>query len=170
MATPKLKLLDNGYGTYIELDGKTMGKGINHIKYEKEARKPATLDIHISNLREFEFGEDGSFDEKLNRLQEMEQEVISGQEIAEAISKSIIRANTSKDESQPMIEIPELYKTIIKKSEGILRSTLIKEMITIGHTISHNCNHFTGKKGKIHKRKKDRSKKKNVHVNKYEKR
>lgn len=89
MATPKLRLFDNGYGTYIELDGKTMGKGINHIKYEKEGRKPATLDIHIGNLREFEFGEDGSFDEKLNRLQEMEQKMISGQEIAEAISKSI---------------------------------------------------------------------------------
>lgn len=38
---------------------------------------------------------------------------------------------------------------------------------TMGHSHSSNFQHFTGKKKKIKKHKKDKSRKKRIHVNKY---
>ena len=38
--TPKVRILDFGPGTWLELDGKTMGKAIDRITYEKVAGEP----------------------------------------------------------------------------------------------------------------------------------
>lgn len=40
----------------------------------------------------------------------------------------------------------------------------------MGHSHSSNFQHFTGKKKKIKKHRKDKSRKKRIHVNKYERR
>lgn len=67
----KFRLLDDGRGTYLELDGKTIGKGVTSISYNKAGREPATLNIGI-NVQDFEFDSDGHFDEVEKRLKEIE--------------------------------------------------------------------------------------------------
>lgn len=59
---PKARILDAGKATYIELDGKTMGVGIDFVEYKKEADNPAELTIHIADVESFSFLPDGEFD------------------------------------------------------------------------------------------------------------
>lgn len=68
----KMRLIDIGQGTYLELDGKTMGRGIECIEYKKEAGKPGELSIRISNLKDFKFERDGYFDEVEKKLLQCE--------------------------------------------------------------------------------------------------
>lgn len=59
----KFKLLCDGRGTYIELDGKTMGRGIKRVKFEQDVSDcNPTVDIQI-DLKDFRFMPDGKFDE-----------------------------------------------------------------------------------------------------------
>ena len=67
----KLRLLDTGTGTYLELDGKTLGEGITFVSYNKVGREPATLNIGI-DLKDFKFMPDGKFDEAEKKLKEIE--------------------------------------------------------------------------------------------------
>ena len=58
----ELKILDTGKGAYVEVDGKTLGEGLNGVEYRSPGNKPGTL------LLEFEtdkpaFMPEGYFDE-----------------------------------------------------------------------------------------------------------
>lgn len=67
----KFKLLDDGTGTYMELDGKSMGEGVKSVSYTKVGREAAVLNLEI-NLADFHFMPDGYFDEKEKQLAEIE--------------------------------------------------------------------------------------------------
>ena len=58
----KFRLINTGRGTFIELDGKTMAKGITSVKFEQVAHENINLVLNI-DLKEFEFLPDGTFDE-----------------------------------------------------------------------------------------------------------
>ncbi len=64
----KVRILDTGTCTMLELDGKTMGEGIDRITYEKEAGKSAVLTIRINSVDSFEFLPDGEFDRAVERV------------------------------------------------------------------------------------------------------
>lgn len=68
----KLRIICDGRGTIVELDGKTMSKGIEHVKFEHVGadRKPM-LDLRL-DLSTFRFLPDGRFDEAEKRLSEIE--------------------------------------------------------------------------------------------------
>lgn len=68
----KFRLLDTGKGTYIELDGKTMGRGIDEVAYRKVAGEPAEVTIHIDDMDVFRFEPDGKFDEVERKVNEYE--------------------------------------------------------------------------------------------------
>lgn len=68
----KLKILCDGWGTYVELDGKTIGRGIESIKFEHDAAAGEKPKCQISiDLSDFEFMPDGRFDEVAKRSAEM---------------------------------------------------------------------------------------------------
>lgn len=67
----KFRLLDDGRGTYLELDGKSMGEGVKSVSYTKVGRESAVLNLEI-DLGDFRFMPDGYFDEKEKQLAEME--------------------------------------------------------------------------------------------------
>lgn len=64
----KFRLASDGNATFIELDGKSMGEGVQSVYFEKEGNsKFAKLELKI-NLNEFRFAPDGWFDEKEAQL------------------------------------------------------------------------------------------------------
>lgn len=67
-----LKIVCNGRGTYLELDGKTLGDGVKSVKFEHDGatRKP-TLDLQL-DLADFRFMPDGKFKEVSERMDEEE--------------------------------------------------------------------------------------------------
>ncbi|MBE6943837.1 MAG: hypothetical protein E7453_06205 [Ruminococcaceae bacterium] len=65
----KLKILYTGRGTIVELDGKTIGTGVEAIEFRHETNKPAKANLSI-NLSEFSFMPDGHFDEACQRVKE----------------------------------------------------------------------------------------------------
>lgn len=58
----KLKIICDGRGTYVELDGKAMGRGVESVCFEHDAPNAPTLNLKI-NLSEFRFMKDGKLDE-----------------------------------------------------------------------------------------------------------
>lgn len=74
----KFRMLTDGYHTYAELDGKSIGRGIYSVKYThdltegSEKTKPhLVLEI---DLDEFEFMPDGYFDEAQKKLQGLDKQ------------------------------------------------------------------------------------------------
>lgn len=68
----KVRILDDGRGAYVELDGKTMGEGVDLVEYKKKGSDPAELTIHIYNTDDFQFHPDGTFDKAEKWLKEHE--------------------------------------------------------------------------------------------------
>lgn len=68
----KFRLIDTGKGTYIELDGKTAGRGIDKVEYKKVAGKSGEITLHIDDVDAFRFEKDGRFDEVENEIKEYE--------------------------------------------------------------------------------------------------
>lgn len=68
----KVRILDDGRGVYLELDGKTIGEGVDLIEYKKKGSDPAELTIHIYNTCDFQFHPDGTFDKAEKWLNEHE--------------------------------------------------------------------------------------------------
>lgn len=67
----KLKILCTGQATYVELDGKTLGSGVNYIKFEHNAADAKSPQCTIGiDLGEFRFMPDGHFDDVAKRLAE----------------------------------------------------------------------------------------------------
>lgn len=58
---PKLKIVFLGSATYVELAGKTIGKGVKAVAFQHE-RDNATLNLTI-NLKDFAFMPDGYIDQ-----------------------------------------------------------------------------------------------------------
>lgn len=58
----KLKILCTGDKTIVELDGKTIGKGVNAIDFRHDGGENAEVKISI-DLGKFSFMPDGQFDE-----------------------------------------------------------------------------------------------------------
>lgn len=67
----KFKLLDDGRGAFLELDGKSMGEGVTSISYTKAGRESATLHLEI-DVEKFKFLPDGYFDKAEKTLAEIE--------------------------------------------------------------------------------------------------
>lgn len=63
----KLKIICDGRGTYVELDGKAMGRGVESVCFEHCASKAPTLNLEI-NLSKFRFMEDGKLNEVEKQL------------------------------------------------------------------------------------------------------
>lgn len=59
---PKLRIISIGSATYVELDGKTIGRGVECIRFHHEGDDDARLRLDI-NLREFSFLPDGYLEE-----------------------------------------------------------------------------------------------------------
>lgn len=72
LVVAKLRIVSSGNGTFVELDGKTMGRGVEYLKFEHDGqtRKP-TLDLRL-DLTDFRFMPDGRLDEVEKRFQEAE--------------------------------------------------------------------------------------------------
>lgn len=67
----KLKILCTGAATYVELDGKTIGRGIEFIKFKHNATDGERPKCEIGiDLHDFKFMPDGRFEEVLERLEE----------------------------------------------------------------------------------------------------
>lgn len=66
----KVRILDDGRGAWLELDGKTMGAGVDLIEYKKKGSDPAELTVHIQNTDDFQFHPDGTFDKAEKWLKE----------------------------------------------------------------------------------------------------
>lgn len=68
----KLKIVCNGRGTYLELDGKVLGDGVKSVKFEHDGTKgKPTIDLSI-DLADFQFMPDGKFDEVSRRMDKEE--------------------------------------------------------------------------------------------------
>lgn len=67
----KLRLITNGKHTFIELGGKTIGRGIEgfHLSQNMRYEKEPILDLRI-NLNQFEYMPDGYFEEVENSMTE----------------------------------------------------------------------------------------------------
>lgn len=57
----KFRFASNGFTTVVELDGKTIGKGVNKLEFLHEGGKCAELKLDI-DLHGFQFYPDGEFD------------------------------------------------------------------------------------------------------------
>lgn len=62
---PKLIIADDGFASFVEIDGKTLGSGTEYVRYEKTGGEPATLDIHISDVNHFKFLPSGYADKMI---------------------------------------------------------------------------------------------------------
>lgn len=67
----KFRLISTGRNTYMELDGKSMAKGITSVKFEQVAHETIHLTLDI-DLKEFEFLPNGKFDEMERQLKSVE--------------------------------------------------------------------------------------------------
>ena len=59
---PKLRLISNGDYTFIELDGNTLGRGVDHVEVTHDGGGNAKLHLTIS-VDEFSFMPDGYLDQ-----------------------------------------------------------------------------------------------------------
>lgn len=57
----KFRMASNGTATCIELDGKTLGTGVESVRFYQNGHGEGKLDISI-DLEEFSFMPDGYFD------------------------------------------------------------------------------------------------------------
>lgn len=57
---PKLRIVDFGKSTYVELDGKVFGTHTKSVKYEKYGQEPATLEIKVDDVGGFEWLRDSA--------------------------------------------------------------------------------------------------------------
>lgn len=67
MSKVKFCLVCDGSHTYAELDGKSIGTGVESVSFEHIAGEDASVNLKL-NMKEFEFMPDGYFDEVLKRL------------------------------------------------------------------------------------------------------
>lgn len=58
----KISITSNGRVTCVELDGKTIGTGVEAVRFEHNSSGECKLDLSI-NLTNFSFKPDGYFDE-----------------------------------------------------------------------------------------------------------
>lgn len=58
----KLRILSTGKYSFLELNGKSMGKGVTSFSFSHEGSGDATLTLTL-DLNTFEFMQDGTFDE-----------------------------------------------------------------------------------------------------------
>lgn len=65
----KLRVITNGKHTFIELGGKTIGRGIEefHLSQNMRCEKDPMLDLRI-NLNQFEYMPDGYFEDVEKRM------------------------------------------------------------------------------------------------------
>lgn len=66
---PKLRLFSTGTATYIELDGKALGPGVERVEITHNGAGEARLILSI-DVANFSFMPDGFFDEAAKRLEE----------------------------------------------------------------------------------------------------
>lgn len=59
---PKIKILSTGTRTIVELDGKTIGRGIEAVSFSHDPKGEVKLELSI-DLKNFSFMPDGRFDE-----------------------------------------------------------------------------------------------------------
>lgn len=67
----KFRMVTDGRHTYAELDGKTIGQGVDKIEVVADADK-VSVDIHIGDLNDFAFMEDGYFNHAEKVMNETE--------------------------------------------------------------------------------------------------
>lgn len=65
----KLKILCTGNATYLELGGKTMGKGVESVQITHDAHSKPKLEMRI-DLSSFDFLPDGYFGEVERKVAE----------------------------------------------------------------------------------------------------
>lgn len=66
---PKFRLVSDGKHTYMELDGKTIGTGVQRFCVEQQGTD-MQLDLSI-DLGSFEFMEDGKLDDVAEKMKEV---------------------------------------------------------------------------------------------------